>query len=147
MECWTEHSSVCQRKFNAQKHFRINTFKSTLFICKKRGSSDSVNKLPYQICLLSVRRRLIPQACLHDDTFNVTVNGNRKVTEKFFNQSLKNQLAFLYLLLLSSIKDALNYVNNKTSFNWLRKIYSTYIEILHQVNNFFTVRIFFKLHK
>lgn len=142
MECWTEHCTVCKRKFNAQKHFRINTFKSTLFICKKRGSSDNVNKLPYQICLLSVRRHLIPQAHLHHDTFNMAVSGNQKVTDQFLNQSLKNQLAFLYVF----TKAALNDINKKTSFSWLRKVHSTYIEILHQVNTFFTVIIFLKLH-
>lgn len=99
-----EHCGVCKRKFNAHKHFRINTFKSILFICKNCGSSDGVNKLPYQICLLSVRRHLIPQAYLHHDTFNMTANGNQKVNDKFLNQILKKQWTFLHLLLLSSLK-------------------------------------------
>lgn len=92
-----------KEEIQCSKTFQNQYFQEYSIHLQKRGSSDGVNKLPYQICLFE-RRHLILQACLHHDTFNMTANGNQKVNDQFLNQNLKKQLAFLHLLLLSSLK-------------------------------------------
>lgn len=147
-ECWTEHSSVCKRKFTAQKHLRINTFRSTLFICKKQivvAQTVPINFLTKYVFCLWEDILFLKHVYIMTPSMWQSMAIKRSV-RSFLIKVLKNNLLFCICCFVFT-KDPLNDVNNKTSFTSLRKIYSTYIEILHQVNNFFTVRIFFKLHK
>lgn len=137
MDCWSEQLWR-KREFHVQKHFRINTFKTTALYssAKTSQSSDSVNKLPV------LWGDIIFLMHLHPDTFNMTLNGNWKATEKLFYGSLKTWEAFLCLLLLLSPKAALSDVNNDSSFVGselaLRKVCPTPNKTQHPTVRFFT---------